>query len=337
MDAETHRSRGKGFLSGNNVDRPALAAMLMIGSLSMLGLQDALIKFTSSEVSIWQFQMLRSAMNLALLAILARAIWGTGTPKPKSLWAVTLRSLFLVFTMVMFFGGIPFLSLAEIAAGLYTYPLYIALLSTIALGERVGFLRIVAILAGFIGTLMILKPGSENFGLVNLMPVAAGFGYACTVMTTRRLCREESPVTLAFGVALAFLIVGAIGTLVFSAGPTITYLAEWRMEWPYLFTGWRDMPLWVVLLVVVCSILNLTANIGLAKSYQTAESSWLAPFDYSYLIFATFWGFVFSGNIPDILTFGGMALIASAGTFVAWRERRNNQELTRANFNRNLR
>ena len=70
------------------------------------------------------------------------------------------------------------------------------------------------------------------------------------------------------------------------------------IEWPYLFTGWHEPALWVLAIVVVCSVLNLTANIGLAKAYQSAEASWLAPFDYSYMIFATFWGFVFWGDIP---------------------------------------
>ena len=76
---------------------------------------------------------------------------------------MTLRSLFLVGAMVFFFGGIPFLSLSEIAAGLYVFPLFIALLSVAVLGEKVGPRRVFAILAGFTGTLLILKPGSDAF------------------------------------------------------------------------------------------------------------------------------------------------------------------------------
>ena len=92
--------------------------------------------------------------------------------------------------------------------------------------------------------------------------------------------------------------------------------------WPYLFTSWHDLSLAVVGIVVACSTLNLTSNIALAKAYQSAESSWLAPFDYSYLIFATFWGFVMWGDLPDGLSFLGMAMIAGAGCYVAWREAR---------------
>ena len=92
-------------------------------------------------------------------------------------------------------------------------------------------------------------------------------------------------------------------------------------EWPYLLTGWHSIGLWVLALIATCSVLNLTANIALARAYQSAEASWLAPFDYSYIVFATFWGYVFWQHIPDELTFLGMAMIAGSGAFVAWREK----------------
>ncbi|MEL7543413.1 MAG: DMT family transporter [Pseudomonadota bacterium] len=327
-----------GWLEGSNVDRPALAAGLMVFALMLLGLQDALVKLTSDAVSLWQFQLIRSGINLIIVLLIARLIWGSARLRPRSWAAVLLRSICLVTTMVLFFGGVPFLGLAEIAAGLYTYPLYIAVLSALFLGERVGPRRIAAIVAGFVGTLLILKPGTDSFSAVTLMPIAAAVFYALTVMVTRKLCREESPVTLAYGVALTFLTVGVLGTSVFSAPATVTALGDLRNAWPYLLTGWREVSLLVVAIIATCSLLNVIANVCLAKSYQSAESSWLALFDYSYLIFATFWGFVFSGAIPDALTFAGMALIAAGGIFVAWRERVEQRDLAqRANFHRSLR
>jgi drug/metabolite transporter (DMT)-like permease len=267
-----------------------------------------------------------------LLTVLARVVWGGAAPRPKRYWAVALRSLLLVGAMITYFGGLPFLSLAEIAAGLYVFPLFVALLSAILLGERVGPRRIIAIITGFCGTLLILKPGTEAFTPVALMPIGAALFYAGTILTTRRLCREESPVTLAFGVAITFLIVGASGTTVF----TFITVDQWSVDWPYLFTGWHEIEFWVLGLILTCSLLNLTANIGLAKAYQSAEASWLAPFDYSYLVFATFWGYVFWRTVPDGLTFLGMAMIAGAGAFVAWRESRENR-LRSAEFNENPR
>ena len=132
------QDKSGGLLAGTTKDSPVLAASLMVGALFVLGLQDGFVKLASSDVSLWQFQMIRSAINMALLLLLARIIFGSARPRPRRLWAVALRSLLLTGAMVLFFGGVPFLSLAEIAAGLYVFPLFVALLSALLLGERVG-------------------------------------------------------------------------------------------------------------------------------------------------------------------------------------------------------
>lgn len=318
--------------AGPPADQPGLAASLLVTSLFFLALQDGFVKIASADVSIWQFQTLRSALNLIMLVILARFIWGTVRPKPKRFWAVALRSLFLVGAMLLYFGAIPMLSLAEIASGLYTFPLFVALLSLVVLKERVGARRILAIVAGFCGTLLIMKPGTDSFSYYMLMPIGAGLCYAATVVTTRRLCRDESPVTLAFGVSICFVSSGILGTVFFTA----VSFPDLAAEWPYLFTGWHPVGVGLLLLVAACSVLNLFANIGMAKAYQSAEASWLAPFDYSYLVFATGWGFVLWGHLPDATSLAGMVVIAVSGAFVAWRERQENRSRG-ADFNRSLR
>jgi len=308
----------KGIFAGTTEDRPAMASMLMVGSLFMLAFQDSLVKYASESISLWQFQFLRSVMNLSMLLVLTRIIWGAGAwPNPVRLWAVILRSFMLVLAMIFFFGGVATLNLANIAAGLYTFPLFVAVLSVAFLGEKVGIQRSLAIVAGFAGTLLILKPGTEGFTLMGLMPVGAGLCYACTVLITRRFCREESPVTLAYGTAVVFILVGSIGVSIFSIEP----FPKLATDWPYLFTGWRPFGLAELGVIAICSFLNLVSNICLAKAYQSAEVSWLAPFDYTYLIFASFWGYIVWNQIPDVYTVLGMSLIASSGVFVAWREK----------------
>ena len=165
-------------------DNPPVAAALLVGSLFLLGLQDGLIKLTSSHVSMWQMQLIRASGNLMLLLIVAATVWGSLPPAPKRLWAVALRSMFLTTAMVLFFGGVPFLELSEIAAGLYVFPLFVAVLSAVVLGERVGPRRIGAVIVGFTGTLLILKPGTDAFQWISLMPVGAGLCYAATILST---------------------------------------------------------------------------------------------------------------------------------------------------------
>lgn len=310
------------FLEGSDADRPALAAGLMLAALIVLALQDSVIRLVGADTSLWQFQLIRSTGNLLLLLVLARVIWGTPPKRPKRLWAVALRSFLLLAAMILFFGGVPTLTMAEMGAGLYTFPIFITVLSVIVLGERVGPWRAGAVLAGATGALMILQPASAAFHWVKLLPVGAGLCYAGMVIVTRRWCRQESPVTLAFGVAVAYFTAMALGLALltaFPAGPEV------QAAVPYLARGWLPLALSTFLVALACSVLNVFANLCLATAYQNAESSWLAPFDYTYLIFVTLWGLVLFGEFPDPLMLAGMALIAGAGALTAWREGRRNR------------
>ena len=302
---------------GMQTDRPKFAAFLVVGGVFLLSGQDALIKVISSELSLWQFQFFRGALNMILLALGVRVFLGRWIPPPRRLWVVSFRSLLMVGAMICFFSGVPYLSLAEMSAGLYVFPLFVVTLSCLVLGERVGPRRISAVILGFSGTLLVLQPGTDIFTPIAFLPVGAGFFYACTLLTTRKLCRDESPVTLTFGVALAVFIMGTVGLFLM----TKFDVKGSTSDWPFLFTGWRPIDLWVFGVVVFCSVLNLITTSSLAKAYQSAESSWLVPFDYSYMVFAALWGFIIWRHIPDLLTFCGIFLIAASGIFIAWRQR----------------
>jgi drug/metabolite transporter (DMT)-like permease len=297
-------------------DRPARSVALLMGSLLLLAVQDAVVKLASEHVSIWQFQLLRASLNACLLALVGLAFTGARPRAPIRPGIVAVRSLLVVVSMLLFFGAVPFLALSTIAAGLYCFPLFVTLFSAILPGERVGPRRLAAVAAGFAGTCLILKPGTEAFDWRALMPLGAAVSYGAMVMITRRACREEHPSTLAFGVAAAFVVVGALGLLAFGA----LGLGE-GLGWPYLTTGWHPLT-WALLgALLACSVMNLAANVGLTVAYQGAEASFLVPFDYVYLVFAAVVGGVVWGDWPDALAWAGMGLIAGAGVFIAWRER----------------
>lgn len=296
-----------------------MAAGLMLFALFTLGFQDALVRIAAPETSIWMFQLIRATGNLVLILVVSRLIWGGMPRRPVRLWAVTVRSLCMLCALLFFFGGIQHLTLAEMAAGLYTFPIFVTLLSAFVMRERVGLQRIGAVAIGAAGAALILQPGSDDFTVIKLMPIGAGCAYAGVVILTRRWCRQESPLTLATGVAVCFWLAGLIGVVGLSAFPLPDGITA---ALPYLATGWVE-PIWMVIgLCLACSVLNLVSNVALAKAYQSAESSWLAPFDYSYLIFATFWGWVFFADLLNLSMVLGMMLITSAGLFTAWRENR---------------
>ena len=289
----------------------------MLGGLVCLSLQDGLIKIISIETTLWQLQAYRALLNIALVYFIARQLMPGMSIKPKRPAIVAMRSMFQVGALTLFFGGAPFLTLAQMAGGLYTFPLFVGLFGWL-LGEPVGPRRIVAIAAGFFGTLLVLRPEAGSFSAINLMPVGAGFCYALFVITTRRLCRDETPAALVLGANVGIASVGFIGLLLV---PWLPVSQSTRDAFPFLLTS--DAP-WIPLVIIVivsCSLLNTIGNLCLSKAYQSADSSFLAPIDYCYLLFATGWGIVLFSDYPTPLILLGLSLIASAGIFVAWRER----------------
>ena len=226
------------IFEGSVTDRPSLAAGLMVGALVLLALQDSIVRYAGADTRLWQFHFMRSNGNLVLLLVLARAIWGTAPKWPNRFWPVAARSLLLVLATLFFFGGVPRLTLAEMGAGLYTYPIFVTILSAAVLREPVGIRRTGAVLAGALGAFLILQPGSAEFHWIKLMPVGAGLCYAAMVFVTRRYCRLGSPVTLAFGVGVAYVTAAVTGMVVLTLFPPGEAA---QAVLPYLARGWLPL------------------------------------------------------------------------------------------------
>jgi len=298
-------------------DRPLLAiALLLVGTLT-LGLQDSLMKLMSADTSFWQIQTLRSAGNIMILLVLASLTGGLALIRPRNTRGVVLRAAFLSICMFFFFSGAPFLSVAQMAAGLYTYPLFVCLLAGPILGEKIGRWRISAMLLGALGAVLMLSPWQDSFSKVQLLPTVAGFFYACNILTLRSACRRESTLALAFVAGAMFLVSGLIGITVLSLFPLSQNLQQ---AMPFVAVGWPELTLLIAGFALLASILNLAGNICMTRAYQTADVSLLAPLDFSYLIFAACWGRVIFGDWPSSRAVVGMALIITAGMVIAWRE-----------------
>jgi drug/metabolite transporter (DMT)-like permease len=299
-------------------DRPLSALALLLMGVFVLALQDSLVKLMSSDTSFWQFQTLRSIGNLGFIVLLALASDSLGLMTPRNWRPVYLRAALLTVCMFFFFAGAPFLSVPQMAAGLYTYPLFVSLLAAPVLGERVGVWRVGALLVGAVGAAFVLSPWHEDFSTVQILPIIAGFFYATNILTLRRACRNESPLALAFAVGIAFIACGCLGILLLSAFPLAPELRE---SMPFVAIGWPELTLTVGLFAIFASVLNLTGNICLSRAYQTADASWLAPMDFSYLIFAALWSRAIFDQWPSSQALIGMSLIGAAGVITAWRER----------------
>ncbi len=299
-------------------DRPLLAIALLLVATLALSFQDSLMKIMSSETSFWQIQTLRSIANISFSVALAYLGGGLALLLPNNWRGVYLRAGFLVITMFFFFSGAPFLSIAQMAAGLYTYPIFTSLMASLVLKETIGIWRISSIILGSIGALIVLSPWKDGFTAIQLLPVIAGFFFACNVLALRKACRNESTLALALAAGLVFLTCGLIGILLLSIFPAPLSIQQ---SMPFVAIGWPTLTSLVLGFALVASTLNMIGNICLTRAYQTADASLLAPLDFSYLIFAAIWGKVLFDQWPGFNTLIGIGLIISAGVIIAWRER----------------
>jgi drug/metabolite transporter (DMT)-like permease len=298
-------------------DSPATAVGLLLIGVFVLAFQDSLVKFVSGETSYWQFQTLRSLSNISISIGLAAMSGGLALLRPGNAAAVYLRAAFLTITMFCFFAGAPYLDIAQMAAGLYTYPIFVTLLAAPVLGEKVGIWRASAVFLGATGAAVVLNPWDDGFELVQLLPLGAGFFYACNILTLRRACRRESPLALAFAVAVLMCASGVVGSVSLS---TIAVPAQFIETMPFIAVGWPELTLYIVGFALIASVLNLAGNICLSRAYQTADASLLAPLDFIYLLFAALWSRILFEQWPSSQALAGMVLIAGAGALTAWRE-----------------
>ena len=291
-------------------DRPGLAVGFILAATFTMALQDAVVKLVSADLPLWQLFTLRSAMVLPVLVVVA-----VGSRNGRSLWPedfgwAFLRGLFLVGMYVAFYAALPHLPISTVAAAYYTGPLFITLFAGLLLRERIGLFRAGCIALGFVGVLVILRPGGAAFAPVLLVPILSAVLYALAAILTRSRCAAETPVALSLALNLGFLCVGlAASAVLMAVAPDPETVARNR----FLLGPWvaLDGRAWSVLGFL--ALANLVIHLCLARAYQAAAPQVVASFDYAYLGFAALWGFLLLREVPDWPTLIGMAVIATGG------------------------
>ncbi|MDA4844851.1 DMT family transporter [Hoeflea poritis] len=271
-----------------------------------MALTDAFVKFSSADMTLWQIYVCRSAIALPLLLLLGR-----GGVLPKAIGWVALRSLALVAMYLAIYAAIPLLDLSVIAASLYTGPLFIVLLSAVFLHERVAPQQWLAVALGFVGVLFVVRPNGADFTALSLIPIIAALLYALVAVLTRAKCADETPASLAAGLNVGLIAFGGAASLWFWVSPS-----DHAETYPFLFGTWSSFGAGTIGILCVMAVLIVGVSIGLARAYQSPRPQIIATFDYAYLIFAAFWGFVFFREVPDVWTVAGIALIIAAGVLV---------------------
>lgn len=289
------------------LDKAALSrgVMTILATVFAMALADAVVKWSSAGLPLWQIWVLRSVLVIPVLAVLARKALC-----PIGLGWVLLRSALLALMYLGIYAAIPFLDLTVIAAALYTGPLFIVALSALLLKEPVTPRHWLAIFCGFLGVLIIIRPMSAGFSPWALLPVGAAVLYAAAAVLTRARCREVRPATMALWLNLTFLLIRSGASAVIGAGVLSAF------DYPFLFGHWQQMRPADWQMIILLALLMVGIGLGLARAYQSPRPQVIATFDYAYLIFAALWGYVLFDERPDIWTIAGMLLIAAAGLSV---------------------
>jgi drug/metabolite transporter (DMT)-like permease len=294
-----------------------LAAAGLIGVYAMvIGFTDNYVRVIADQGGLWQFHFTRTAMAMGLLA-LAVPVLGLRV-RPVNLRAVVARSAIHGLAMVIYFGALAFLPVALVAAGLFTAPIFVLLISRFAYGHRIGPVRILAVGLGFLGVVLVLGPSAlSGASLAALLPVLAGAMYAMGNIATREWCPEESAETLLAGFFLALGLIGAIGMAALTLFP---------MEVPpgtagFLLRG----PVWPsgeFLFWTFVQAAGSLLGVGMMiRAYQITDAGRASVLEYVILPASALWGWVLWRETLTVTAVAGMMLIVAAGAMIALRAR----------------
>jgi len=265
----------------------------------ILPVMDGLAKYLSADLPVlqivWARYFFTVVITLSFIIIFFRKqlVW---TSKPK---LQLFRGLILLCANMLFFYAISIISLTKALTLAFVAPLIVTALSPFILGEIVGYRRWLAVIIGFIGSLIVIRPGLIEFNLATLAALGTGFFYGIYFIITRKLHTADSPL-------LTLLITGVVGAIILSAYMPFSWIEPNPNQWLFMFC------------------IGLCASVGhffLILSLKYADASKLAPFSYFEIVTNVIIGYYFFSDFPDIWTWVGLLIIINSGIYISIRER----------------
>lgn len=275
---------------------------MMCAGVACLSVNDAIAKILTAGYSPVQILFLRNLIALPFAFLVALRMGGAGALRSHRPAAHLLRGVLWIGATVLFFTSLMHLPLAEATALVFVAPLFITAISALFLGEVVGWRRWLAVIVGFIGVLIAIRPGGAAFQPVSLLPIATAFVYALLMLSARWVDSRESVWTL-----LLYLT----GTGALLSGLLV----------PFFWTAIRPEDVWLFVAIAVFGTAGMTM---MTQAFRLAPATLVAPFDYTALLWATALGWLVWNEIPDSATLIGAAVIVASGVFIILRKRQIN-------------
>lgn len=280
-------------------------ALLMMGSMAAFTFNDTLIKTLGGQVPLFQIITLRGILTVALIFLFARRLGKLRFNFPLRDWGlVGLRSLSEVGATYFFLTALMVMPLANVTAVLQVLPLTITLGAALFFGEKVGWRRMAAILIGFCGMLLIVRPGPEGFSQGSIYALVAVLFVTSRDLATRKFSSQVP--------SMAVTLVSAVAVTCFAA------LASLRIDWVPV-----DTTQGAILAGAACFI--LFGYLLSVMVMRVGEVGFVSPFRYSGLLWALLLGWAVFGDWPDPITLLGAAIVVATGVFTLYRERLTRQ------------
>jgi len=285
---------------------PAIACM--VGAVAFLTASDALIKSMSSNYPVGQLLFVRSIFVWPWIFFFAFRQGGLSALRIKSSKGHGLRGLLVIASTFLFVTGLQFLPLATAISAIFMGPLFITAMAPIILSERVGWRRWLAVLVGFVGVLIMVRPGTEAFQWAILFPIAGAMCGGLRDLITRRISQAES-------------------TLAMLSITTIVIMLAGIASMPF---GWSEFRTYDLVKFAISGSLVCVGHYLMIDAFRRGEAGLVAPFKYTSLLWAITIGYVAFGELPDQWTLAGAIIIVSAGLYVFYRETRLRRKGTAA-------
>ena len=282
--------------------------IMAVAVLTLPGL-DAFAKLAAESVPVGEIAWFRFIFQT--LVLLPFVLWRhRGWPRVHRLPVHALRGALMALATLLFFAALARMPMAEAIAIFFVEPLILTLFSALFLGETVGWRRVAAILVGFAGALLVIRPSYAAFGTAALLPLGTAVCFAGYLALSRSLSRDGDALTMQ-------VTTGVVGGIVM----TMALVAGGAVDITVLNPVVPDGN--ALVLMVGMGVVATTGHLLLTQAFRFAPAGILAPFQYLEIISATALGYLVFGDLPDDLTVIGVTIIVGSGLYIFHRERMN--------------
>jgi len=303
----------------------SLAILYIIAGMTVFSVQDTLVRILSSEVSILQIMFLRSVVGLSILFLYLKVkkipiIFSSQYPV-----LTIIRAILFMFAFLFYYIGLAYLPYAVTTALFFTTPFFITILSKIFLKENIGIIRLLTIIFGFIGVVIIANPTFDSFNIFMIFPILCAFGYSASMIIIKMTSEKDSVYSQTFHVYLATLLFAPLVTYL---GSTFGSSIEGNKVLDFVFRSWELNLHTQYLLIFAVGVCVVAGFLLIFNAYRVGKPFVIAPFEYTILLWSIFYGWLIWDESVTVRSWIGMAMIVAAGIYLFSRERVNDQEIT---------